>query len=156
MRYNRKTDRYVSKEGLIYRYDSYQDKLILCSLSTTRGYSTFGSHGKTYTVHRIVWETFKGEIPEGMEIDHINAVRSDNRLENLKCVTHTENCHNPHYTAKLSKRNKGNKYALGNGKYAKRFHDHFGVWPYEHMKLYEREMYYRRKLGMFRWEVANG
>lgn len=46
-------------------------------------------------IHRIIWETFKGKIPEGYEIDHINTIRNDNRLENLRLLTHKENCNNP-------------------------------------------------------------
>lgn len=50
--------------------------------------------GKTYRTHRVVWEMFNGPIPEGMEIDHINHNRFDNRIENLRCVTHSENQQN--------------------------------------------------------------
>ncbi len=46
-------------------------------------------------VHRLVWESFIGEIPEGMEIDHINSNRLDNRLENLQLVTKKENLGDP-------------------------------------------------------------
>lgn len=46
-------------------------------------------------IHKIIWEAFKGKIPKGYEIDHINTVRNDNRLENLRLVTHKENCNNP-------------------------------------------------------------
>lgn len=46
-------------------------------------------------MHRLIWETFNGEIPEGYEIDHINTIRTDNRLENLRLVSHKENCNNP-------------------------------------------------------------
>ena len=46
-------------------------------------------------VHRIIWEAFNGKIPEGYEIDHINTVRNDNRLDNLRLATHKENCNNP-------------------------------------------------------------
>lgn len=46
-------------------------------------------------MHRLIWETFKGKIPEGYEIDHINTIRTDNRLENLRLVSHKENCNNP-------------------------------------------------------------
>lgn len=50
---------------------------------------------KKLLVHRLVWETFNGPIPEGMEIDHINTIRDDNRLDNLRVVTPKENCNNP-------------------------------------------------------------
>ena len=52
-------------------------------------------NGKQCLVHRLVWETFKYRIPEGMEIDHINTVRDDNRLDNLRCTTRKENHANP-------------------------------------------------------------
>ena len=48
-----------------------------------------------YRVHRLVWEAFRGPIPDGYEIDHINTVRDDNRLVNLRCVTPKENQNNP-------------------------------------------------------------
>lgn len=46
-------------------------------------------------VAKIIYETFVGEVPEGMEIDHINGDITDNRLENLRVCTHKENCNNP-------------------------------------------------------------
>ena len=46
-------------------------------------------------IHRLVWEAFYGKIPEGMVIGHINTVRDDNRVENLRCVTQKENANNP-------------------------------------------------------------
>lgn len=44
--------------------------------------------------HRLVWETFNGKIPAGLEIDHKNHNRHDNKLSNLRLVTHSENCRN--------------------------------------------------------------
>ena len=41
--------------------------------------------------HRFIWECVNGDIPDGFEIDHINSVRDDNRIENLRCVTMAEN-----------------------------------------------------------------
>lgn len=41
--------------------------------------------------HRVIWNTFKGEIPEKMDIDHLNGIKTDNRLINLDVVTHQEN-----------------------------------------------------------------
>ena len=47
---------------------------------------------KTYYVHRFVWECFKGVIPEGKVIDHINNNKEDNRLCNLHLITQQQNC----------------------------------------------------------------
>lgn len=44
--------------------------------------------------HDAKWIYFNGDIPEGMEIDHINGDRADNRLSNLRAVTHKDNCNN--------------------------------------------------------------
>ena len=43
----------------------------------------------SYPVHRIVWLYVHGSWPN--EIDHINRVRNDNRLINLRSVTRSEN-----------------------------------------------------------------
>lgn len=59
--------------------------------------------------HRVIWYYFNGEIPEGMEIDHINGNKQDNRLSNLRCVTHSENMNNPITVEKLRIVNIGEK-----------------------------------------------
>lgn len=41
--------------------------------------------------HRLVYHHFKGEIPCGMVINHINGIKDDNRPENLEAVTHSQN-----------------------------------------------------------------
>lgn len=42
-------------------------------------------------VARLVWEAFNGPIPEGMQVNHINEDKTDNRLENLNLMTSKEN-----------------------------------------------------------------
>ena len=49
--------------------------------------------GKFYRVHRIVWLMHHGEWPEG-EIDHINRQPHDNRIENLRLATRSQNASN--------------------------------------------------------------
>ncbi len=51
-------------------------------------------NGKSYYVHRLLWEEAHGPIPDGMMVDHINGDPKDNRLENLRCVTRGQNKHN--------------------------------------------------------------
>lgn len=45
----------------------------------------------SFAVHRIVWEAANGPIPKGLEVNHINGRKDDNRLVNLELVTHAEN-----------------------------------------------------------------
>lgn len=46
---------------------------------------------KALYVHRLVWEVFKGEIPMGFEINHIDHNKANNALSNLELVSHSEN-----------------------------------------------------------------
>ena len=46
---------------------------------------------KEYSVHRFVYECFKGTIPKGMEIDHCDANRKNNTISNLQLLSHKEN-----------------------------------------------------------------
>ena len=46
---------------------------------------------KWYLVHRLVYEAFNGSIPEGLQVNHINEIKTDNRLENLNLMTPKEN-----------------------------------------------------------------
>ena len=61
------------------------------------GYLYFGlsdeklEKNKNYYQHRFVYEVFRGVIPNCFEIDHINEIKSDNRLKNLQLLTHKQN-----------------------------------------------------------------
>ena len=46
---------------------------------------------KSASVHRLVWTAFNGPIPEGLQINHLNENKADNRLENLSLCTPKEN-----------------------------------------------------------------
>jgi len=50
--------------------------------------------GKVYLSHRVIWEMHNGIIPDGMQIDHIDGNGTNNRIENLRIVTITENLKN--------------------------------------------------------------
>ena len=46
---------------------------------------------KSYSSHRFVFECFSGLIEKNKQINHINFIRTDNRLKNLEVVTPSEN-----------------------------------------------------------------
>ena len=46
---------------------------------------------RKHSVHRLVWKTFVGPIPEGMQINHKDENKTNNSLENLEIVTPKQN-----------------------------------------------------------------
>lgn len=69
--------RYACKEAGRLKYD---------------GYVIVRIFGHDYRGHRVAWAVHCGRWPhEGMDIDHVNLVRSDNRIANLREATRSQN-----------------------------------------------------------------
>lgn len=60
---------------------------------TMNGYLSGTIKGKRLYTHRVAFALAHGRWPEGT-IDHINGNKTDNRVENLRDVTHAENHRN--------------------------------------------------------------
>jgi hypothetical protein len=71
------------------------------SMHHPRLYIDIRINRKNYKAHRLAWLLEYGEWPS-QDIDHINGDRRDNRIENLRLCTNTQNQAN----ARLRKNNK--------------------------------------------------
>lgn len=74
------------------------------------GYLQVGIRSKMHQVHRLVAETFIPNPENNPEIDHINRTKTDNRVENLRWVTHSENNRNRRDNDRVDFRNGTHKY----------------------------------------------
>ena len=86
-----------------------------------------GYHSYTPRLHRVIYEYHYGKIPDGMQIDHINGVVDDNRIENLRLVSPETNARN----VKMNSRNR-----TGVTGVSKRKNCYRAIWRYQ-KKYYE-------------------
>jgi hypothetical protein len=77
----------------------------LAGTLSNEGYLMLTLSRKKYSAHRVAWLFANGHWPK-QHIDHINGIRSDNRICNLRDVSNKENLHNirgPYSSNKTSK-----------------------------------------------------
>jgi hypothetical protein len=70
----------------------------------TNGYLVASSVERGWLLHRVVWEACIGPIPDGLVINHKNAVRTDNRLVNLEACTQSQNVRHAFDLARRARR----------------------------------------------------
>jgi hypothetical protein len=59
-----------------------------------KGYRVIKVQGHLYMAHRLIWKINHGSIPDRAQIDHINGNKCDNRLQNLRLCSGSQNCCN--------------------------------------------------------------
>ena len=144
MRYSKTYNLWATKDGIIYRYDKKSERLVLSTISNHSGYNKAGG----YLVQRIVWDAFNGPIPTGLEVDHVNDIRTDNRLKNLQLLSHKANCNKPHRKKLIGQQKLGNQYTKGMPKseFGKLFFTKYG-YVSSNDALYQRQHSYWKKYG---------
>lgn len=85
----------VREDGMVFVPANGSNKAHWAAGSPNRdGYRRIQIRGGSYLSHRLVAETFIPNPENKREVDHINRNTSDNRVENLRWVTRSENNRN--------------------------------------------------------------
>lgn len=83
----------VNKNGIV-RINGVET--LGCKMDNIKNYIIhIKGESKPILLHRLVWETFNGDIPEGYVIDHVNTDPFCNLLDNLQVVDSKGNMNNP-------------------------------------------------------------
>lgn len=98
------------------------------------GYLTIRVDRTPYLAHRLAWVYVHGDLPDDLEVDHKNLIKTDNRIDNLRAVTHALNMIN---TPSRRTSTTGIKNVS--------FHKHTGTWRVT-MPVHGK----RRDIGYFR------
>ncbi len=108
---------YADKEGNI--YSTTRGSLKKLKPRFVRDYPRVNIRGKDYLVHRLIYLTFGGIIPQDKYIDHIDGNGSNSNISNLRLCSHKENLRFQNKKGNLSNtgysnihQNKNNKFIV--------------------------------------------
>jgi len=94
----------------LFEYFTYKDGELISNITNKPycnrdrdGYIRVRKNGKEYRAHRLIWELFYGEIPDGYVIDHIDGNVYNNSIENLRLATKLQNTANKSSLSSLPK-----------------------------------------------------
>lgn len=89
-----------SPSGLRWKLDRFSSKRLRAAQDSVAGSRKLRGHwqvklnGKLLLTHRVVWELVNGPLQDGEQIDHIDQDPTNNKVENLRKVSHTLNMRN--------------------------------------------------------------
>lgn len=150
-----KNSLYVTRCGLVFQQTSKglrQKPAILKAQYHYCSISVGTSLSKSFRIHRLVAQTFIPNPQNKSEVNHINAIKTDNRVANLEWCTHRENKEHA-FDLGLSSRKKVQQYDLGNNlitcfKSTLEAEEKTGI-PHNNISLVCRQK--RQTAGGFKW-----
>lgn len=89
-------ERYFYQDGFFYRkikLGTYKAGSKVFGTPIKDGYLSVSVLGRLYMYHRVIWLFHYGQFPVN-QIDHINRIKNDNRIENLRDLHPFENAQN--------------------------------------------------------------
>lgn len=89
-------DIFTYKEGYLYWKVSPAKNIKIGDVAGTKlkdGYVAIRYKGRGYKAHRLIWQ-YHNQLLLEATIDHINGNRCDNRIENLRNVSQSQNAKN--------------------------------------------------------------
>lgn len=106
------------ENGLLYRKvrQSNNPAGTLAGSRNKQGYMRVGIDGRQEYTHRILWAMYHNEMPNDT-LDHIDTDRSNNRIENLRIATQSQQCHNMNIPKHNTSGVKGVSFCKLTGKY---------------------------------------
>lgn len=110
---------YCPDTGIFTWKDSRRGAVIKGSIaggSDSNGYITIKLNGIKYYAHRLAWFYCFKEWPIYL-LDHIDEIKYNNRLDNLREATHSQNAHNTGITVNNTTGFKGVAFHKASGKY---------------------------------------
>ena len=97
---------------------------LLCLRGCNNGYLNVGVYfdkkQRCMYVHRLIYETFNGSVPNGYELDHVDGNRTNNSIDNLEVVTRRENVNRAYKRNGVKKNLPTGVFVSGDGKKRKK------------------------------------
>lgn len=87
---------FIHKSGKKVSRPSYTRYFKCSGYTNEDGYKRIWCHNSLRMVHRLIFWLYHHELPEGLEIDHIDKNRANNAINNLRLATRSENCKGNH------------------------------------------------------------
>ena len=88
--WKRRPDHHFASPGYARAWNAKWSGSQAGNINKTHGYYMVSFKNEKYLLHRLAWLYVYGRMPD-LHIDHINSIRTDNRIDNLREVTRQEN-----------------------------------------------------------------